>query len=33
MLEPTNKQRTAFNNIIGPLALVRFLAIKDQTVC
>jgi len=30
MLEPTSKQRAAFNKCIGRLALVQFLAIKDQ---
>jgi len=30
MLEPTNKQQSALNDIQGTLALVQFLAIKDQ---
>ena len=30
MLEPTLQQRSALNDIQGPLALVQFLAIQDQ---
>ena len=32
MLEPSEKQRFALNDIQGPLALVQFLVIKDQDV-
>jgi len=30
MLEPTNEQRSALKDFQGTLALVQFLAIKDQ---